>query len=41
MKYIGQYLPEYTYDDYKKWEGNWELIEGIPYAMSPPPKRKH
>ena len=31
----------YTYQDYKKWEGDWELIEGIPYAMSPAPVKKH
>ncbi len=29
-------LPHYTYDDYAQWEGNWELIRGIPYAMSSP-----
>ena len=31
----------YTYDDYKLWEGNWELISGIAVAMSPAPVRKH
>ena len=31
----------YTYDDYKLWEGNWELINGIAVAMSPAPVRKH
>jgi len=31
----------YTYDDYIHWEGRWELIEGIPYAMSPSPMRTH
>lgn len=35
------YLPEYTYDDYKLWEGDWELIYGIPYAMAPAPMIKH
>lgn len=34
-------LPHYTYADYKHWEGNWELIEGIPFAMSPAPLPKH
>ena len=34
-------LDRYTYDDYKKWEGRWELIDGIPYAMSPAPYLKH
>ena len=31
----------YTYDDYVKWEGNWELINGIPLAMSPAPMITH
>ncbi|HSK12230.1 MAG TPA: Uma2 family endonuclease [Phnomibacter sp.] len=34
-------LPHYTYEDYCKWEGQWELIEGIPHAMSPAPIPKH
>lgn len=34
-------LPHYTYDDYVQWEGRWELIDGIPYAMSPQPVPKH
>ena len=36
-----EYLPNYTYDDYKNWEGKWELINGVPYAMSPAPMIKH
>ncbi|MCC5816187.1 MAG: Uma2 family endonuclease [Leptospira sp.] len=34
-------LPHYTYEDYKHWEGRWELIEGVPYAMSPAPNLFH
>ncbi len=34
-------LPEYTYSDYQQWEGDWELIEGIPFAMAPAPVKKH
>jgi Uma2 family endonuclease len=34
-------LPHYTYDDYVQWQGKWELIDGIPFAMSPSPKPKH
>ena len=34
-------LPAYTYDEYIKWKDNWELIYGIPYAMSPAPAIKH
>ncbi|MEA3512402.1 MAG: Uma2 family endonuclease [Campylobacterota bacterium] len=30
-------LPRYDYDDYKIWEGRWELIDGIAYAMAPSP----
>ena len=36
-----EYLPHYTWDDYNNWEGQWELIEGIPYAMSPAPTIRH
>ncbi len=34
-------LPHYTYAEYEKWEGHWELIEGIAYAMSPLPVPRH
>jgi len=36
-----EWLPQYTYADYEKWEGDWELIRGFPYAMSPAPQRRH
>ena len=36
-----QMIEYYTYDDYKTWEGEWELIDGIPLAMAPAPMRKH
>ncbi|MDQ3020899.1 MAG: Uma2 family endonuclease [Bacteroidota bacterium] len=36
-----KFLPNYTYEDYKNWEGKWELIHGIPYAMSPAPRIEH
>lgn len=33
----------YTYGDYTKWpdEERWELIDGVPYNMSPAPSRTH
>lgn len=34
-------LPHYTYEEYCLWEGRWELIDGIPYAMSPAPVPQH
>jgi Uma2 family endonuclease len=34
-------LPHYTYEEYCLWEGRWELIDGIPYAMSPAPIPQH
>ncbi len=34
-------LPHYTYDDFVQWEGQWELIHGIPYAMTPAPSKRH
>src|SRR5215218_9110440 len=36
-----EWLPQYTYSDYEKWEGDWELIKGFPYAMTPAPNRRH
>ncbi|ADY74005.1 protein of unknown function DUF820 [Desulfurobacterium thermolithotrophum DSM 11699] len=36
-----KYLPRYTFEDYRKWKGDWELIEGIPYAMAPSPFGVH
>lgn len=41
MNTVKDYLPHYTVRDYFKWEGDWELIEGIPYAMAPSPFGKH
>jgi len=33
----------YTYEDYISWNDDerWELIQGIPYCMSPAPSRMH
>lgn len=31
----------YTYKDYLTWQGRWELIGGVAYAMSPAPYPKH
>ncbi len=31
----------YTYDDYKLWEGYWELLDGIPISMAPAPMINH
>lgn len=33
----------FTYGDYEKWPENerWELIDGVPYDMTPAPSRKH
>ena len=34
-------LPNHTFTDYLRWEGRWELIDGIPYAMSPMASPRH
>lgn len=36
-----KHIPYYTYDDYKLWKGDWELIEGLPFAMSQSASGKH
>ena len=29
------YQEYYTFEDYQHWSGDWELLEGMPYAMAP------
>ena len=41
MAYPQRILPHYTYDDWVHWEGQWELIDGFPFAMSPMAVPKH
>ena len=41
MSLAEKFKEYYTYKDYKTWKGDWELIEGIPFAMSPSPSVKH
>jgi Uma2 family endonuclease len=41
MAGVVKILPYYTYEDYVHWEGKWELIDGIPYAMHPAPTPRH
>ena len=31
----------YTYADYLNWEGEWELIDGVPVSMAPAPMKIH
>ncbi len=35
--------PQFTYADYRSWpdDERWELIDGIPYAMTPAPRIRH
>ncbi len=36
------FKPErYTNQDYLLWKGDWELVNGYPYAMAPSPNRSH
>lgn len=35
------YSEYYTVEDYQQWEGDWELIYGKAYAMSPSPSYDH
>ena len=36
-----KHIPQYTYYDYKNWKGDWELIDGYPFARSPSATGKH
>lgn len=31
----------YTIEDWRGWEGRWELIHGVAYAMTPAPSPEH
>lgn len=26
-------IPRYTYREWERWEGDWELVQGIPYYL--------
>lgn len=41
MSAVAKILPHYTYAEWELWEGQWELIEGIPYAMAPMAVPRH
>jgi len=34
-------IETYTVEDYRHWKGDWELIDGVPYAMAPSPAFTH
>jgi Uma2 family endonuclease len=36
-----KYIPRFTYEEYKNWDGDWELIDGVPFAMTPLPSLEH
>ena len=36
-----EYVERYTVEDYRHWEGDWELIHGVAYAMAPSPLVTH
>jgi len=38
---MGIVIEKYTYEDYKNWEGDWELINGTAVAMAPAPMIRH
>jgi hypothetical protein len=38
---IRTYSDHYTVTDWEKWNDQWELIDGMPYCMSPAPSIRH
>ncbi|MGV3482793.1 MAG: Uma2 family endonuclease [Planctomycetaceae bacterium] len=38
---LPKYLPHYTLADHRQWEGDWELWDGVPVAMTPSPFGPH
>jgi Uma2 family endonuclease len=41
MSTARRYIPHYTLADYAQWDGDWELWQGIPVAMTPSPFGPH
>ncbi|MCS7466925.1 Uma2 family endonuclease [Stieleria sp. ICT_E10.1] len=41
MPTAGRYLPHYTVEDLQRWEGDWELWQGIAVSMTPSPFGSH
>lgn len=43
MTFIPTKQEKYSYQDYKEWPADkrWELIGGVPYAMTPAPSTEH
>jgi len=42
MNYLTpNHLPHYTYEDYARWEGLWELIDGVPFACLASARKAH
>ena len=41
MSTAPRYRPHYTVDDFKHWEGDWELWFGTAVSMAPSPFGKH
>ena len=41
MSTAPRYIPHYTLADYQQWDGDWELIDGVPIAMTPSPFGPH
>ena len=41
MSSAANYIPHYTFAEYQQWDGDWELWQGMPVAMSPSPGFRH
>jgi Uma2 family endonuclease len=35
------YAGHYTLAEWERWQDQWELIDGVPYCLSPSPAKKH
>ena len=41
MSSAARYIPHYTIEDYRRWEGDWELWYGTAISMTPSPFGRH
>lgn len=41
MSTAERFIPNYSIRDYQRWQGDWELIDGVAIAMTPSPFGRH
>jgi hypothetical protein len=37
MSSVRKFIPRYTVADYRQWQGDWELLDGVAVSVTPSP----